>query len=505
MKDSLQDLLLFLPLNQLRFLTPIPKNRVIYQKIEKRLPNQWLEEPTLITIIEDHEIERLNDKERAIQLIQDPNVIGIIVCTKGSAPIDEENLTLFLECQLPIVQVMGANSSVTFQKNRNPYYAHISEELAGLREDDLPSILSELAKGLRTPILHVNENHQILWQTGNEDELRAANRWFNTYQRKLDSTVDFEFYPINIPGNSEQGLIVSAKLADWQRSLVDKFVGLMDLFLQTEAKFQEQQKKQQEHFIYDLLSHKFESKKVMVKQAKIVGWNLENPQHLVLVHVEGTDGLTENSLNEMIFFLEERKPEREETIIVFPFLDQIIVLLEERPDYSIKESTQHVVSIAQEIDQQLSGKWPQYQFSIGIGKCYEDTIFLNKSYQEANHALRFGQLWFENNNVYHINDLGVLRLLIPIDQGILADFSQEYLSPLIESDRENGTEFIHTLKAYFQHQGIINHVSDALFVHPNTLRNRIKKIEEMVGVDLQDLEELMNIMMALKVHSFISH
>ena len=60
------------------------------------------------------------------------------------------------------------------------------------------------------------------------------------------------------------------------------------------------------------------------------------------------------------------------------------------------------------------------------------------------------------------------------------------MSSLIESDEKLGTEYLKTLKAYFQYHGNINEVSEALYIHPNTLRNRLKKIEDMTGVYLQN-------------------
>ena len=178
-------------------------------------------------------------------------------------------------------------------------------------------------------------------------------------------------------------------------------------------------------------------------------------------------------------------------------------LLEDGEERTIIERKKYVLKTADRIEQSLISELPDCHFYIGIGKMYQDTIYLNKSYQEAKLAVQFGQIWFENKNIFHINDLGILRLLIHIHQEILYDFSQEYLSPLLESDQENGTEYIKTLKTFIQHQGIINEVSDALFIHPNTLRNRIKKIEEMTGVNLLDPEEFMNLAVAVKIQSFM--
>lgn len=517
MKDSFQEMLLYIPFYQLRFLTPLPKQMLYYEGIKEQLPSQWLEEPTLIIMVEDEEWRKLNDKEVANQLIQDSHLIGIVLCTEEEEPIQDDVLRTFHECGLPIIQVTDAASVNVLKQQGKRLYANISKELAGAMSRSFPELASELARGLDTPFLYVDENNQLLWQTGSESCLREAMRWLNLHQRRFDemkreicdnfsTNNEFEFYPIDIGGVLRQGIIVTSEFAEWQKKMVDKFVGLMALLLQTEGMFREQQQKLQEHFVYDLLYHKFESQKIMIKQAKDWGWNLEIPHHLLLINIELSEELMEHMdwLDEILIFLEKIKAHIEETIIIFPFQDQIVVLLEDGENRMLSERNRYVGKVAAQLIHELTTQWPQSEFSIGIGKWYNNTTFLNKSYQEANQALKFGEVWFENTNIFHINDLGVLQLLIQIHQEILLDFSQEYLSVLMDSDREHGTDFINTLKVYIQHRGIITEVSEALYIHPNTLRNRMKKIEEMTGIDLQNPEEFMNLMIALKLLSMIN-
>jgi DNA-binding PucR family transcriptional regulator len=204
-------------------------------------------------------------------------------------------------------------------------------------------------------------------------------------------------------------------------------------------------------------------------------------------------------INELLINIQQS--EVGEGLISFLFQDQIVVMVEDEAERTIIDRKKYVLDIAEGLLSFLSTNWPEYQFHIGIGKWNQNTINLNKSYQEAKLALRFGQIWYEDKNIYHIQDLGILRLLIYNHQEILSDFSNEYLSLLIESDRQNGTEYIETLKAYIQYQGVNTEVSENLHVHPNTLRNRIKKMEELTGIDFQNSKEFMNLMIAVIILS----
>ena len=120
-------------------------------------------------------------------------------------------------------------------------------------------------------------------------------------------------------------------------------------------------------------------------------------------------------------------------------------------------------------------------------------------------ALQFGQVWFEDNHVVHLNDLGMFYLIIHLHKEILFDYCQGYLASLMEIDEKQGTEYLKTLKVLFPvSRGSRMDVSDALYIHPNTLRNRLKKIEEITGVDLQNTTEFLNLMVAVKIHYSMS-
>lgn len=507
MYESFQDKLVSFPLYQLKFLTPIPRERIFYEEIVEEVPESWLQHRTLLTITHEEEWEKLNQRETVMRIIQDPNLVAIAVSLPKAPVLFEEIQLLFCECQIPIILLTDSTAIKSFHQPSQLLFSQLSSELAGAMETGFAELATEVAFGLDTPLLYLDENHQLLWQTGSEKGLREANRWYNSQRRHIEGSDDFDVYPIDIAGVIQQSFIVSGKLVDWQKSLVDKLCGVTALLLQTEGIFQQQQKQLQDHFVYDLLFHKFESQKVMIKQAKSWGWNLEIPHHLLIIDIDVSDvAMKDNEINwleKMVEFLEEKSFTMEEKIIPFSFRDQIVVLLEDGRSCSNSERHRYVFKVAESMKKELAAHWSQCQISIGIGKWYTNTTFLNKSYQEANQALTFGRAWFENRHIYHINDLGALRLLMHIHQEILLDYSDEYLLPLLESDRDTGTELIHTLKVYIQHQGVIGNVSDALYIHSNTLRNRIKKMEELTGVNFQDPEEFMNLMVAIKIYSFM--
>ncbi len=524
MKVSLNEVLLSVPLCELTFVTPFLKEEVFYENVVTCISSDQFEIPTLLLIETNEEWQKLNTKKIANQLIQDTYLYAIVICNKMNNPLQEDILALFWRCKLPIIQIEDDSIvSNFFQESQTRFsYSNLSVELDGFFKKGFMSIASNLSMAFSTPLFFLDENKQLLWQTGSALEIKECLQWLQESQQEVTKDSDrqsigekfnssqitsktkhsYELYTINIAREIKLSLVALENLANWQKKIIDKFIGFTAVLFQTDEVVREQNERFKEFFIYELLYRKFESKKVLIKQGKTWGWNLEKSHHLLVVNLNFSEELMNNSdpIDETVFHLETKKVKLNETLIIFSFQDQVVVLIEDEEARTPSERKNVAVKITDWIEDEVTTVFPTCQMNIGIGKWYFDTIHLYKSYQEAKIALQFGKAWLENERTYHMKDLGLLHLLTHIHRDLLYEFCEEYLSPLIKSDNENDTEYLKTLKMYIQYQGIVNDVSEALFIHPNTLRRRLKKIEDLVGFDLQNLEELLNLMVAVKVY-----
>lgn len=516
MKISFNKVLLSIPLYQLTFLTSFPYEDIFYEHIVKSIPRSKQETPTLILIETKEGCQTLNHQDMANQLIQDSNLRAIVICNEAKKPIQPDILMLYEQCEIPIVQIDAPGTIDYFLQEPQVGFAYsqLSLELDGFYKRGFVEIATNLAMAFGTPLLFLDEDHQLLWHTGPDREVKRCREWFQSFVNERGRSVQgegtnqskasshkqdsFEIYNINIAGQVQLSLVASADLAVWQKKIMDKFVGFTAVLFQTDEVVRAQNERFKEFFIYELLYRKFESKKSLIEQGKTWGWNLEKPHHLLVLDVDSSsDELMDNPniLEEMVFHLETNKAAKALPIIILPFQEHIIVLIEDE-----HEGANIAINIAHWIEEEIAANFPHYSLYIGIGKYYKDTIDLNKSYQEAKIAIQFGKEWYEHKRVFHMNELGVLRLLSTIHRDLLQDFCQEELSPLIRSDEEDGTDYLKTLRMYFQYHGVMNDVAEALFIHPNTLRKRLNKLEKMIGVDRQNLEQLLTLMVAIKIY-----
>ena len=56
---------------------------------------------------------------------------------------------------------------------------------------------------------------------------------------------------------------------------------------------------------------------------------------------------------------------------------------------------------------------------------------------------------------------------------------------LADYDRERQTALVRTLEEFLRRRGNISATAEALYVHPNTLRQRLRRIAELSGLDLR--------------------
>ena len=77
-------------------------------------------------------------------------------------------------------------------------------------------------------------------------------------------------------------------------------------------------------------------------------------------------------------------------------------------------------------------------------------------------------------------------------------FRASLLAPLLDYDREHGTELVRTLRVFLDCSGSWTKAAGAMFVHVNSLRYRMRRVEELTGLDLGSLADQAALLFALR-------
>lgn len=71
----------------------------------------------------------------------------------------------------------------------------------------------------------------------------------------------------------------------------------------------------------------------------------------------------------------------------------------------------------------------------------------------------------------------------------LAPFKQQLIDPLVELDRDRGTQHVRTLRVFLAAHGSLIETARELFLHSNTVRHRLARIGEITGRNPLDFED----------------
>ena len=90
-----------------------------------------------------------------------------------------------------------------------------------------------------------------------------------------------------------------------------------------------------------------------------------------------------------------------------------------------------------------------------------------------------------------------------IDIDELEDFMMQRLGELISYDKENNSDYIDTLETYLDFGCNIGETAEYLYMHRNTIRYRIIRVEEILGIDLNSAGTRFNLRFAFKIRKYL--
>jgi GAF domain-containing protein len=130
--------------------------------------------------------------------------------------------------------------------------------------------------------------------------------------------------------------------------------------------------------------------------------------------------------------------------------------------------------------------------TVGVSSVCVGAAALAHGFEEARHALLGASVTRREHGVLSYDDLGPYKYLlrIALDPGA-RDSTIDAVATLGDYDRERGASLLATLEEFLGRRGNISATADALFVHPNTLRQRLRRIADLSGIDLRRDDWLM--------------
>ena len=289
------------------------------------------------------------------------------------------------------------------------------------------------------------------------------------------------------------GLLVTDAGADHQaEAMLVNSVNVMTLALLKFLTTQQMADQQRRDLLEDLLSGDQASARRLTEQAQGIGWELEAKPVVILLEFwqSRAQARTRRALNQtkqrqlsaqfqhiIDQALANHAPEsivaaRSHGFVILPHLT-----------VAMPEAWEQAKTLAAHLMKAIEAANVKVGYAIAGGGFHAGLDGLRHSFQEAQQALDVGTrlnmrrpIWFEEIYLY-------LLLERSGRNAEVQDWVNRTLGPLVEYDRRNKTDLHQTLEVYFDTNQTLQEAAHTLHIHPNTLKYRLGRIEQILGQD----------------------
>ncbi|MGM0603360.1 MAG: PucR family transcriptional regulator [Bacillota bacterium] len=305
----------------------------------------------------------------------------------------------------------------------------------------------------------------------------------------------------NIDGNNN--------FIEYDEIVLGHAITVLKLDIQNKISNHQIESKYREQFVQDLIFNNIQSLEEIKTRADLYNWEFRSSsvviifdiddfkQHYVELESDFEDDIEE--IKRTIFSLIERNMKDSfEQAVYTTFSDNMVFIIQNKTKLKKVLFIKSIQSTVEKI-RNIVKERSKFDLTIGIGKYKKNTMNICKSYDEARKAVDLSRM-MKKNKVMMYDNLGVYKLLDDLSTDLSAKkFYNSYLEELINYDDKNNTELVNTLEALSRNDWNMKEAAEEIYIHYNTMKYRVKRIEEIMDIDLQDPDEKFNLTFSLKL------
>jgi len=247
----------------------------------------------------------------------------------------------------------------------------------------------------------------------------------------------------------------------------------------------------------ELITGHVADRTVLMERAAAFAWDLTTPRAVLLADVEAIAG---RPFSALAGTPEEGALRHRLAEAARASLGPGSIIWERSREIGALVSAGHsgLREIGAALQAEASRHLPGIVVSVGIGRAAPDPLELHRSFGEARRALSIGRWAHGPGEVTAFDGLGLDRLLVAVPESEAAAFCADLLGRLEAHDAARGTALVTTLETFLATRNAAL-ASRQLYLHYNTLKNRLAKIEEIIGPFLDDPDRCLSLALALRL------
>lgn len=388
------------------------------------------------------------------------------------------------------------------------------------QQADIDELADAIAELVRNPITIEDSDHKLLAYSSHGESTDKA-RWSTIMGRRVPEKVLTRLWkdgvfqqllshdePVHIPAKDEVGLGNRVAIAIrkgtevlgyiWAQEVMRPFTTDDDEILKQAAraavprlvqrqgkrKAEEQRRKE---FFWELLLGNHNSESAIKRKAESLSLVLPSPYLICMIEASGLH------LEQFLYPLLMRDK------LLWVLDGTQLILFMGLPPVASKEGITLPRYVEQFLHESLSKLGNQ--MIAGYGQSYQGHKEIVKSYREAQQVLQVKRIFpQETNSIQGFQQLGIYRFLLQLKKWNDAEgYISERLMKLRQYDRENQTNLLETLETFLDLAGRVNQTAKRLHIHINTLSYRLRRIEEILEIDLDDQNQRTSLYVDMKM------
>lgn len=146
----------------------------------------------------------------------------------------------------------------------------------------------------------------------------------------------------------------------------------------------------------------------------------------------------------------------------------------------------------------------RFQINVSFGRSQPHSLKnLRRSCDEARLALHYPHVMGTMDDIQYFSDLGIFTPLFSQELNTVKMFCRNTLEPIFDYDTKNKNSLFPTLAKLVNSNFNLKETAKKLFIHINTLYYRIKRIEQLLNVDMSLMNTRVNLFTALKSYALL--
>ncbi len=443
--------------------------------------------------------------QKGVQDTLDPLVIKQAE-DSGLPLIEVEESIAYPEIITPLVQAISREKTFLLERSQE-----IHRRLTGLILDGngLPAIVDALHELIEWPVAIVNSWGDVLASTPiegidqsqiDEDDFRqemarstrlglswhkASGRWLAPLVAGTQGEMEW-FVLVWDPQQAANPLDLTA---------IEQAATVASLELAKQRAVLETERRLKRDFLDDMLTGEHHSVEALLARGRSLGWDLLNKRVVMLVDLNQFEAYYLRHLDEGEEHFQHIKQRflrgvlrvvvnENPMSIVVERSDSIVVMPHFTAEMPLTQAQRATQNLAEKICASVPETLKELSISIAIGGFYEAVTGLHQSYGEATAALEVNARLAGQPAIIWYDDVALYVLLKRFsDQSEVNRWREQTLGRLITYDQNNDTELVKTLEVYFDANQVSQQAARNLFIHPKTLKYRLRRIEEILGTD----------------------